>query len=151
MSQERKSVQHGRLVVEVPRHWEDESTVRFASPPDDHPERSAFRSTLSISLEPVATAGDSPRRVLERLGEVLRQSGVVCDDVQWTDGKIGDLPAVIVERRVVMMGGARAHELMAAAIVGDEALIVSAAASEKRWEEERAQLESLVAGVRFHG
>lgn len=151
MTVERKSVRHGRLTVNVPADWEDESTVRFASPPSPDADKASFRSTLSIGLEPVGEVGQTSRSVLERLGDVLRQSGVECEDVTWSEGKIGDHPATIVERVVTMMGGAKAHELMAAAIVGEEALIVTAASSDKRWSAERAALEELLAGVRFNG
>lgn len=147
----RKVVQHGRVTVEVPEDWVDESTVRFATPVQSTTKKTSFRSTLSISLEPVHDAGATSRDVLEKLGQVLRESGVRCEDVSWSDGRIGDHEAKIVEREVTMMGGAKAHQVMAAAIVGDEALIVTAASSEKRWQAEHEELEALLAGVRFRG
>lgn len=148
------SVRHGRITVSVPSGWEDDTTVSFLGPVKEHAGSGAIpisersRSTFGVSVERLPVGITGPKDFLQRLAEGLKAAGARLREVELKPFEVGGKKGFLADREVELPDG-KIRQLMAAVIIGADVVLATAAADAAVFEQEKAGLLEMLAGVRI--
>lgn len=148
------SVRHGRLTLEIPEGWADESTVTYAAPVQEAltaalaaKRAPTYRSNLSVSVELKPDEMKTALEFLKGVGDALREQGIEIKDLKSGPFELGDHEGAVIERRV-NLGGQIVRQWSAAAFIGPNVLIATASTAESEASKHEKLLLHLLGQVR---
>jgi hypothetical protein len=147
---------YGRLTLDVPDGWQDESTLLFVTPPAagmaaplSGRAAESFRANVSVSVQPLVEGDPTePRAYLEAATALLRAHGAAFEDAGASSITIGGRAGWAMER-VLEHGGRLVRQLTAVAIADGRAVIATASCEASRAAAELAALRTFVERIRI--
>jgi hypothetical protein len=148
------SVQHGKLTLDVPRGWVDNSSIVYVAPPatglgaslSGRPAPS-YRSNVTVSVEQRPDALATPREFLGSLGDALRRAGLEVSDLSTTPFVMSDRKGALATRRV-RLDGQLVRQWTAVVYLGPNVIVATASTTESEAAKDEPELLRLLGSVR---
>lgn len=130
-------VRHGRLEIDLPSQWLDESTLLFAAPAKEDASAAlsprapqAYRSHVTVSVEP-NPGGHGSDGYLRAMGAALLRAGLESIERRLVPFRCAAGEGHLVERQILLDGQA-IRQWTLALVKGPNVVVATAATSEGR-------------------
>ncbi|MEM6732720.1 MAG: hypothetical protein AAF658_14265 [Myxococcota bacterium] len=147
-------MRHGRMTIEIPEDWFDDSDLLFESPPvrgvavplsgKPAPEH---RSNVSVNFEPKPDGIDNVQQYAEHMEDLVETHGEDTARIRSEPRTVGGRDAHLIVRVVTLTAKVRQYSLSIDA--GDRFVLATASVNESLANQQEASLLEILESVRF--